>query len=288
MSSSFVRLPRDIVAIGGSDCRSFLQGLISQDIERVTDDTSAYGALLTPQGKYLHDFFICISGSQLLLDCEAGRGADLIGRLSRFKLRADVVLEERADLSVAAAFGPNVIQELGLPEAPGTTLREKGVITMADPRLPALGCRIIGPWDEVVGHLKQTGLTESAFESYDTHRISLEVPDGSRDMEIEKSTLLESNFEPLNGIDWEKGCYMGQELTARTKYRGLVKRRLAAFRATSPSQEPGRPVMIGDRTVGEIRSRSGDHLLVSIRLDALSGDSNTITAENSPLQPLSQ
>ena len=106
-------------------------------------------------------------------------------------------------------------------------------------------------------------------------------------MEIEKSTLLESNFEPLNGIDWDKGCYMGQELTARTKYRGLVKRRLSAFRATSPSQTPGRPVMLGDKKVGEIRSRSGDHLLVSIRLDALTESPDGITAEKSGLERLS-
>ena len=283
MTIQYVKLPREIIAISGADNRTFLQGLVSQDMEQISAAKSVYSALLTPQGKYLHDFFVVQSAHTLLVDCEAGRGADLIRRLSRFRLRADVQLEPRDDLCVFAIFGDGAHEQMGLSTAPGQTTPIAGGLALTDPRIPALGCRLIGPEAEVLGWLAQAQLAGGEFEAYDALRISLEVPDGSRDMDIEKSTLLESNFDILNGIDWEKGCYMGQELTARTKYRGLVKRRLTAFRATHMSQIPGEPVLMGEQKVGEIRSRSGDHLLVSIRLDALDSGPDGLTAKGEPL-----
>ena len=283
MTIKFVKLPRDIVAISGTDNRTFLQGLVSQDMDRTSAVTSIYSALLTPQGKYLHDFFIAQTGDTLLVDCEAGRGADLIQRLSRFRLRADVQLEPRDDLCVFAILGDGAHETLGLSMAPGQTAPIADGLAFTDPRAPALGCRLIGSSPETLAWLAQAGLTEAGFETYDALRISLEVPDGSRDMEVEKSTLLESNFDELNGIDWEKGCYMGQELTARTKYRGLVKRKLAAFRATHASQIPGETVLMGDQKVGDIRSRSGDNILISIRLDALESGPEQLTVGGEPL-----
>jgi len=283
MTTCYVKLPRDIVAIGGTDNRTFLQGLVSQDMDQVSAGTSVYSALLTPQGKYLHDFFVLQSADSLLVDCEAGRSADLIQRLSRFKLRADVRLEPRDDFCVFAILGDGAHEIMGLSTTPGQTIPAAGGLAFTDPRAPALGCRLIGPEAEILDWLAQAQLPEADFETYDALRISLEVPDGSRDMDVEKSTLLESNFDELNGIDWEKGCYMGQELTARTKYRGLVKRRLAAFRATHAAQLPGETVLLGTQKVGEIRSRSGDHLLVSIRLEALDSGAGELSAQGEPL-----
>ena len=269
MTICFVQLPRDIVAISGADNRTFLQGLVSQDMDQISAVTSVYSALLTPQGKYLHDFFVAQSGDTLLVDCEAGRGADLIQRLSRFRLRADVQLELQEAQSVFAILGDDAHKTLGLSIEHGQSAPIAGGLAFSDPRASALGCRLIGSSAETLDWLAKAGVPEADFEIYDALRISLEVPDGSRDMDVEKSTLLESNFDNLNGIDWEKGCYMGQELTARTKYRGLVKRKLAAFRATHPTQGPGATVLMGEQKVGEIRSRSGDNILVSIRIDAL-------------------
>ena len=283
MSASHVRLSRDGVAIDGADRLTFLQGLVSQDMERVRGDMSVYSALLTPQGKFLHDFFVMASGDRLLLDCEAGRGDDLIQRLSRFRLRADVQLSRLEDFRVSALFGPGAAASAGLSGAAGTTLATDGVIVFIDPRNEAIGCRASGPRERLDDYLSRLGIPEVDIASYEALRISLEVPDGSRDMEIEKSTLLECNFDELNGVDWEKGCYMGQELTARTKYRGLVKRRLSAFRATDASQTPGETVLLGDRKVGEIRSRCGENLLVSIRIDALEAGGDGLSAAGNPL-----
>ena len=283
MSASHVRLSRDVVAIDGADRLTFLQGLVSQDMERVCEDMSVYSALLTPQGKFLHDFFVMASGDRLLLDCEAGRGDDLIQRLSRFRLRADVQLSRLDNFRVSALFGPGATACASLSGAAGTTLATDGVIVCIDPRNEAIGCRATGPHESLDDYLSRLGVPEVDIASYEALRISLEIPDGSRDMEIEKSTLLECNFDELNGVDWEKGCYMGQELTARTKYRGLVKRRLSAFRATDASQKPGETVLLGDRKVGEIRSRSGENLLVSIRIDALEADGDGLSAAGNPL-----
>lgn len=269
MTICFVKLPRDVIAISGADNRTFLQGLVSQDMDQITAETSVYSALLTPQGKYLHDFIVVQTGDALLVDCEAGRGADLIQRLSRFRLRADVQLELREDLCVFAILGDGAHAAMGLSMEPGQTVPLADGQAFTDPRASGLGCRLIGSPAPILDWLAQAHIPEADFETYDALRISLEIPDGSRDMEVEKSTLLESNFDELNGIDWEKGCYMGQELTARTKYRGLVKRKLAAFQATHPSQIPGETVLVGDQKVGEIRSRSGDSVLITIRLDAL-------------------
>jgi len=283
MTICFVNLPRDIIAISGADNRTFLQGLVSQDMDRTSAETSVYSALLTPQGKYLHDFFVAQSGDSLLVDCEAGRGADLIQRLSRFRLRADVQLEPREDLSVFAVLGDGAHETLGLSTTPGQTAPLADGLAFTDPRASELGCRLIGPSAGSLEWLAQAGVTEAGFETYDALRISLEIPDGTRDMDVEKSTLLESNFDTLNGIDWEKGCYMGQELTARTKYRGLVKRKLSAFQATHASQVPGENVLLGEQKVGDIRSRSGDHILVSIRLDALESGPEQLTVRGKPL-----
>ena len=283
MTICHVQLPRDVVAISGADSRTFLQGLVSQDMERVSDATSVYSALLTPQGKFLHDFFVIQSADGLLLDCESGRGADLVQRLSRFRLRADVQLDPRDDLAVFAIIGDGAAGTMGLSPEPGHTVTIADGRACTDPRDPALGCRLVATPAGARDWLGQAGIPEADFDAYDALRIALEIPDGSRDIEIEKSTLLESNFDVLNGIDWDKGCYMGQELTARTKYRGLVKRRLAAFQATHASQVPGETVLLGDQKVGEIRSRSGDRLLISIRLDALESGAERLSAAANPL-----
>jgi len=287
MSISYVKLPRDIVQVSGADARSFLQGLISQDIDKVGPDLSAYGTLLTPQGKYLHDFIIAQQNDHLLLDCEHGRGEDLASRLSRFKLRADVQLEHRDDDAVFVVFGRGAPEALDLESRTTATRTHGRIVAMVDPRTADLGCRLIGPPGDIEALLTDRDIPEISPDAYDRLRISLQVPDGSRDLEIEKSILLESNIDTLNGIDWNKGCYMGQELTARTKYRGLVKRGLVAFRSGTEPAQPGDPVLAGDKVVGEVRSTSGDLLLASVRLDALENGTPPLETAGKPLSRLS-
>ena len=245
---------RGVLAISGDDARSFLQGLISNDINKVSKTQAIHAALLTPQGKYLHDFFIAeAADGTLLLDGERARLDDLSKRLKLYKLRAKVDIADQSDDWSVAALLP---RPDGLPNDQGAAKAEAGGVVFTDPRLPALGARAVLPASSCEATLSGLGYTAGKTADYDLLRMELGVPDGSRDMVVDKSILLESGFDELNGVDWNKGCYMGQELTARTKYRGLIKKRLMPVEIDGALPEPGTPVMMDGKEVGEVRSSS--------------------------------
>lgn len=237
---------RGVIAVEGEGRVSFLQGLVSNDVTQAVPGRAVWAAFLTPQGKYLADFFIIADGDRLLLDCEAGQVEMLVARVSRFRLREKVTVKATPELSVYAAWG-----------APGPT---QGTVA-ADPRLPEAGWRVISD------NALPTTATEREWE---LHRLSLGLPDGIRDMESEKSVLLEAGFDELNGVSWQKGCYLGQELTARTKYRGLVKRRLVPVSIEGPLPAPGTPVFHDTQEVGTMRSGLGQVGMALLRLGAMS------------------
>jgi folate-binding protein YgfZ len=284
--TSFVVLEdRGVLAVSGPDRRSFLQGLVSNDVEKIAADRAVYAALLTAQGKYLHDFIMIEHGEAIWIDAEAARLADLKRRLSLYRLRAKVAIEERPDLAVAAIFGDRSLGALGLPEEPGAARAERDGAMTVDPRLAALGARAILPRDRIRPALAARGLAETDFAAYDRHRLALGVPDGSRDLVMEKSILLESRFEELHGVDWQKGCYIGQELTARTKYRGLIKKRLYPVRIEGPTPEPGAIVTLDGRDAGEMRSSRDGIGLALLRLEAIE-TSQPLVAGEAILRPL--
>lgn len=252
---------RAVLEVSGEDRVGFLQGLVSNDVAGAKPGRAVWAALLTPQGKWLTDFLILAHGDTLLLDCERAQVASLPQRLARYRLRAKIDLIDRSDtLHVYAAWG-------GEPDVPADA------VIAPDPRLQAAGWRI----------LSTTELPTNATEAdWDRHRIALGLPDGSRDMEAEKSVLLEAGFDELNGVSWTKGCYMGQELTARTKHRGLVKRRLVPVAIEGDAPAPGTPVLRDGADVGVMRSACGDRGLAQVRLEAL-GD--TLACGAATLRP---
>ena len=284
MPSFVVLEDRGVLAISGPERRSFLQGLISNDSERVTPETARYGALLTAQGRYLHDFVLVDAGEALWLDCESARLSDLKRRLLIYRLRAKVALDERSDLAVAAVFGEDACAVFDLPPQPGAARPFAGGLALVDPRLPALGVRVLLPREAMRPALAAKGLAAADFAAYDRLRLALGVPDGSRDLTPEKSLLLEAGFDELNGIDWHKGCYIGQELTARTKYRGLVKRRLFPVRIDGPAPAPGTPVLAEGREVGEMRSARDGLGLALLRLEAV-GEGRRLAAGSAAIAP---
>jgi folate-binding protein YgfZ len=275
---------RGILAVSGPDRGAFLQGLVSNDVEKIAADRAVYAALLTAQGKYLHDFIMVAAGEAIWLDAEAARLADLKRRLSIYRLRAKVTLDELPERAVAAVFGDEVCRILDLPEQPGAARPFAGGVALVDPRLAALGARVILPREEIRETLAAAGLAETDFAAYDRHRLALGIPDGSRDLIVEKSILLESGFDELNGVDWQKGCYIGQELTARTKYRGLIKKRLFPVRIDGPAPAPGTVLSLDGKEAGEMRSSRDGFGLALLRLDAaaedrgLSADGATLAA----------
>lgn len=245
---SIALLPdRGVVELAGPDRVAFLQGLVSNDVATIPAGGAAWAALLTPQGKWLADFFVIPAGEVLLLDVERAQAAGLVQRLSRFRLRSKVTLRDASDdWHVHAAWGV-------APAASG--------LVVPDPRLAEAGWRVLSP----------TPLpADATAEDYDRHRLALGLPDGSREMEAEKSVLLEGGFDELHGVSWSKGCYMGQELTARTRYRGLLKRRLVPVDVEGPLPAPG--TRLADSTgaeQGEMRSGRDGQGMALIRLDAL-------------------
>ena len=283
---NFVHLEdRGILAVSGPDRRLFLQGLVSNDVDRVAADRAVYAALLTAQGKYLHDFIMIEAGGAIWLDAEAGRLADLKRRLSIYRLRAKVEIVELPELAVAAVFGGGALAALGLAGEPGTARPFADGVVLVDPRQAALGARAILPRERLRPALAASGLGQADFAAWDRHRLALGVPDGSRDLVPEKSILLEAGFDELHGVDWEKGCYIGQELTARTKYRGLIKKRLFPVQIDGPAPMPGTMVTSQGRDAGEMRSSRDGLGLALLRLDAVA-QGHSLSADSATLVPL--
>jgi folate-binding protein YgfZ len=238
---------RGVIAVEGDDRVAFLQGLVSNDIEAVRPGHAVWAALLTAQGKWLADFFVFSDGDALLLDCEADQIPMLIQRLSRYRLRM------KASLRAA----PEYLVHVAWPGRPGAS-----GIAAPDPRLPDFAWRMLSP---------EPLAATATPEDWDRYRLAAGLPDGSKDLEPDRSVLLEAGFDELNGVSWSKGCYMGQELTARTKYRGLVKRRLVPVVVEGPMPPPGSVILRDGVDVGTMRSGRDGVGLASVRLDAISG-----------------
>jgi folate-binding protein YgfZ len=239
---------RGVLRISGADRITFLNGLVSNDVAKAAPGHAVWAALLTPQGKYLSDFFIFATEDALLLDAPRADIPTLLTKLRRYRLRAAVELEDASE-----AYAVYAVWDGTPPET---------AISAPDPRLPEAGWRLLSP--------TPLPATATATEAdYAAHRIALGLPDGAPDLEPEKTLLLEAGFDELHGIAWDKGCYMGQELTARTKYRGLVKRRLLPVELDGPAPAPGTPITAEGQEVGDIRSSVGNIALAMLRVDAL-------------------
>ncbi len=291
MSDLTYTLPggRGLVGLSGAEAGDLLQSLVSNDIERVSPERAVYAALLTPQGKFLHDFLVSRVGESFYLDCEAARLADLRKRLIMYRLRADVaIVAPAAGLAVAVMPGAGALSALGLPARAGATRPLAGGAAYVDPRLPDLGARAVLPADSAAATLEALGFAAADGAAYEDLRLRLGIPDGGRDMLVEKATLLESNFEELNGVDWDKGCYVGQEVTARMHYRGLIRKRLLPVAIDGPTPGPETPVMYGEKEAGEMRSATNGRGLALLKLalvEAAAAAGETLTAGEARLTP---
>ncbi len=245
---------RGVLRIGGADARPFLQGLITNNIDLVEDGRAIYAGLLTPQGKFLFDFFVHADGDTLLLDCDGTRAADLLKRLNFYKLRAQVTLDDLGATHAVATYW-------GADAAPAGAV--------ADPRFAGLGFRAIAP--------KSANLLDGAEAAtpadYHRHRIVLGVGDAHRDFEPDRTFPLEVNFDELNGIDFKKGCFVGQEVTSRTKRRGSVRKRLLPVLVEGNLPKPHTPVRSSGREAGMIFSGDTEtsRALALLRLDLIDG-----------------
>ncbi len=246
---------RSLLKISGNDRIDFLQNLVSNDLSELSNSNAIYSALLTPQGKFLFDFFILDFGDYLLLDCEKSRSADLIKRLTMYKLRSAVDIEDiSSHMNAFALFACDAATENDAPKIVDGKL-------VADPRLPQLGYRLYSATPTI------NNLKEVSRDEYQKHRFALGVPEGAEDIQPEKNFLLEANFEELNGVSFSKGCYIGQELTARTKFRAKIKKRLFNFEFDG-NVNVGDPITADDKEIAKVVSFSKPFGLAMTRLDA--------------------
>jgi hypothetical protein len=254
---------RGVVEVAGPDAVTFLQGLATNDVAKVQAGRAVYAALLTPQGKVIYDFLIAVApDGALWLDCVKAHAADLSARLRKYKLRAKVTVTDRTnDLTVFALSHPPT--------------NSRGVV-FEDPRLPQLGIRAVVPGSD-------TTSIESEFEGrdaaeYEARRLALGVPNAATDIPPETQFPLDCNFEELHGVDFEKGCYVGQELTARMKHRATARRRMLPVNATTALPPAGTVLKMGNSDVGEMRGSVGPRGMALVRLDRL-GNAEEATAD---------
>jgi tRNA-modifying protein YgfZ len=245
---------RAVLAVSGPGSRTFLQGLITNDIGKLAPDAALYAALLTPQGKILFDFFLYEKEGVVLLDCAAAVSDALQKRLTLYRLRAKVEIAPRHDLHVVASTDETV--------AGG----------WRDPRLPALGWRAIGATDHA-----------SPLERYTSHRLDLGVPEGT-DFGQDKMFALDADLEELHGVAFDKGCYVGQELTARMKHRGTARKRLIPVVSEGADLPgPDTPVLAAGREIGTLTSVYQKRGFALMRIDRLDEASGTpLTAADVP------
>jgi hypothetical protein len=230
---------RVVLSVSGPETKSFLQGLVTNDVTGLSPDRPLYAALLTPQGKVLFDFILSERDGEVLVDCAAASAEALLKRLTMYRLRAKVELKRLDDLAVLWSM-------------------EEFAGAWRDPRLPELGWRAIAPRDD----------SGDVATAYLAHRLSLGVPEGA-DFGSDKMFALDAGLEELRGVSFDKGCYIGQELTARMKHRGTARKRLLPVAASDHDDLPaaGTEVRAGETSLGEITSTYGAQGFALIRLD---------------------
>jgi tRNA-modifying protein YgfZ len=242
---------RGVLSVSGEDATSFLQGLLTNDVERLAPSEARYAALLTPQGKILFDMIVVRAPGEepaYLIDCTAAQAADLAKRLGFYKLRAKVTIaDQSAERAIVAFWG----DEPATPEG----------LVYADPRDPRLGWRAVLPRPAAaavgLGHLGE----------YEGLRIAAGTPKGGLDFAYADAFPHDANFDLLHGVDFDKGCYVGQEVVSRMKHRGTARKRVARVKLAGPAPAPGTPVMDGELAVGALGSSSGREALALLRLD---------------------
>lgn len=228
---------RSVIAISGPDRKFFLQGLITNDINKINKDQAVYSLMLNPQGRFLYDFFIFEDNEYLLLDCSKDRQDEIINKLLFYKLRAKVRIEKKEDLLV---FSSILNQSIDTPF----------YLISSDPRSSKMGFRILKKKELVQDSIEK--IIEKNF--YDYNRISLKIPDDS-DLFYDKSLPVEYGFDNFNAIDYQKGCYIGQEVTARTHYKGMIRKKIFLVEAKICQQlEKGTEINDGNKNIGVILS----------------------------------
>jgi tRNA-modifying protein YgfZ len=248
---------RGVLKVVGDDARKFLNGLLTADIAKVTPDEAVFAALLTPQGKIMVDMIVAEApaddGGGFFLDCPRALAKTLTDRLNFYKLRAKVLVEDLSDvLGVLAAWGGSGTTEYGL--------------CYADPRLPELGLRCMLPPHLAAETAADLGARLLEAKEYEAHRIALGAPRGGLDFQYNDAFPHEADMDQLNGVDFDKGCYVGQEVVSRVEHRGTARKRVVPVTYDEFAPEAGVVVKVGDTDVGVMGSSAKGRGLAMLHL----------------------
>ncbi|MEM0988261.1 MAG: folate-binding protein [Pseudomonadota bacterium] len=251
---------RGVIAFEGSDARDVLQGVVTSDVDALAPGRAVYTALLTPQGKYLFDFFLIDGGDRVLIDVQAARALPLAQRLSMYCLRRDARAVSGPAWEVAQVWG-----------GPGDSAPKGAALTVQDPRLPELGWRCYG---QDIGRMLTDGggVIMTTPDAWIAHRIAHNVPESGIELVPEDTFILEAGFERLNGVDFRKGCYVGQEVTARMKHKAQLRKGLVQVTVQGHA-DPGTPITAtGGKAAGTLFSSHGGAGLAHLRYDRAGPD----------------
>ena len=238
---------RAVITVSGPDARGFLNGLLTQEVETLPPGELRFAGLLTPQGRLLYDLFVLGTEDGALLDVAAEHRDAVLARLTLYRLRAKVELDAPS-LNVFARFSASPGEQGGMDDETGNE----------DPRLPALGRRLYA-----------VDLAATATDDdYDAHRLALGVP-GPADWGTDKTYPIEADFDLLNGVDFKKGCFVGQETTSRMKRRGTIKNRMLPIAFDGAAPAFGTEVLAGDLRAGEVLSGRDGRAMALLRLDRI-------------------
>ncbi len=249
---------RGVVKVAGDDARTFLHGLLSADVLKLAPGAARFCALLSPQGKIIADFIVTEAPAQdgggFFLDVPRAQAKSLVDKLNLYRLRSRVMVEDLSEvLGVLAAWDGNGAA------APG--------LSYADPRLPALGLRVMMPPHRAAEVAASLGATLVDATEYEAHRIALGIPRGGVDFSYGDVFPHETDMDQLGGIDFAKGCYVGQEVVSRMEHRGSARTRAVTVRYQGAAPQPGVPVMAGERQIGTMGSAAAGRGLALLRLD---------------------
>ena len=259
---------RSLIRVGGAEAQHFLQNLVTADIDGMSENGASAGALLTPQGKILFDFLIYRQEDGYLLDAPSATAAELLKRLTFYRLRAKVELELlSADIGVIALWDDSEAPGSSLDDAPNGAL-DSAMAVVTDPRLHALGQRIAGPVADITSKL---GGTSSDLAAYDHYRILQGVPEGLKDYDYSDIFPHDADLDQLGGVSFSKGCYVGQEVVSRMQHRGNARKRFVQIESSAALPEKGTDIVAGGKSLGSLGSSSsiGDRAvgLALLRLD---------------------
>ncbi len=250
-SSLFLDTNRALIRVAGPEAGDFLQDLITNDVRRLNSSRALYAGLLTPQGKYLVDFILLMTeDGTIQLDLPGIAVADTIRRLSMYRLRRKIEIEPIEGVSVGCLFGPGAGAVAGVTGEPGTCSFRDGHAAVVDPRDAGLGVRLYG--SDITGWLEEGAWRPASETEWDAHRIRRGVPEGGKDLLPEEVFPLEAGFETLNGVDFRKGCYVGQEVTARMRHRASLRRRICRVRLEGVPPRAGTEIRADGRPAGTL------------------------------------